>query len=84
MTGLVRGRSVASNACAHAINNTDPWATAKTADNHWVQTGSHVVIVGAAAKTMAAGYQKTSDPDPTKPHVMWPDTPYGHLMIPVK
>jgi hypothetical protein len=32
-------------------SNTDPWATAKTADNHWVETGSHVMIVGAAAKT---------------------------------
>jgi hypothetical protein len=65
-------------------SNTDPWATAKTADNHWIQTGSHVMIVGAAAKTMAAGYQKTADPDPSKPYVMWPDSPYGHLMIPVK
>ena len=42
-------------------------------------------LVGAAAKTMAnSGYQKTADPDPTKPYVMWPDSPYGHLMIPVK
>ena len=64
-------------------SNTDPYATKKTADNHWVQTGSHVMIVGAAAKTMA-GYQKTADPDPTKPYVMWPGTPYEHLMIPVK
>jgi hypothetical protein len=65
-------------------SNTDPWAAAKTADNHWIETGSHVMIVGAAAKTMAAGYQNTPDPDPTKPYVMWPDSPYGHLMIPVK
>jgi hypothetical protein len=65
-------------------SNTDPWAAAKTADNHWIATGSHVMIVGAAAKTMAAGYQKTADPDPTKPYVMWSDSPYGHLMIPVK
>ena len=66
-------------------SNTDPWATAKTADNHWVETGSHVMIVGAAAKTMAGtGYQKTADVDPTKPYVMWSDSPYGHLMIPVK
>ena len=44
-------------------SDTDPWATMKTAENHWVETGSHVMmIVGAAAKTMAgAGYQKTTD-----------------------
>jgi hypothetical protein len=64
-------------------SNTDPWATAKTADNHWIETGSHVMIVGAAAKTMA-GYPKNADPDPTKPYVMWPGSPYEHLMIPVK
>jgi hypothetical protein len=66
-------------------SNTNPYSTAKTADNHWIQTGSHVMIVGAAAKTMAgAGYQKTADPDPTQPYLMWPGSPYEHLMIPVK
>jgi hypothetical protein len=65
-------------------SNTDPWAMEKTADNHWIQTGSHVMIVGAAAKTMAAGYQRSADADPTKPYVMWPGSPYEHLMIPVK
>jgi hypothetical protein len=64
-------------------SNTDPYSTAKTADNHWVQTGSHVMIVGAAAKGMV-GYPKTADPDPTRPYVMWPGSPYEHVMIPVK
>jgi hypothetical protein len=64
-------------------SNTDPYAAAKTADNHWIQTGSHVMIVGAAAKTMT-GYPKDTDPDPTKPYVMWPGSPNEHLMIPVK
>ncbi len=41
------------------------------------------MIVGAAAKTMT-GYPRTADPDPTKPYVMWPGSPYEHLMIPVK
>ena len=65
-------------------SNTDPWATTKTADNHWIQTGSHVMIVGAATKTMSMGYQQSADPDPTKPYIMWPGSPYAHLMIPVK
>ncbi len=64
-------------------SNTDPYAKGKTADNHWVETGSHVMIVGAAAKTMQ-GYPRTADADPTKPYVMWPGSPYEHLMIPVK
>ena len=64
-------------------SNSDPYATAKTADNHWIATGAHVMIVGAAAKAMV-GYPKAADADPTKPYVMWPGTPYEHLMIPVK
>ena len=66
----------------NGASNTDPYATRKTADNHWVQTGPHVMIVGAAAKTMT-GYAKSPDADPTKPYVMWAGTPYEHLMIPV-
>lgn len=62
-------------------SNTDPFATAPTSTNHWVKTGPHVMIVGPAAKTM--GYPATADPDTTKPFVMWPGTPYAHLMIPV-
>lgn len=64
-------------------SNTDPYAKEKSADNHWVETGSHVMIVGAAAKTMQ-GYPRSADADPTKPYVMWPGSPYEHLMIPVK
>ncbi|HEY1411415.1 MAG TPA: hypothetical protein VGF36_04700, partial [Rhodopila sp.] len=64
-------------------SNTDPWAKEKSTDNHWVTTGPHVMIVGAAAKSMP-GYAKTPDADPTKPYVMWAGSPYEHLMIPVQ
>lgn len=67
----------------NGASNTDPYATGPTPDNHWVKTGPHVMILGPAAKTMA-GYPRTPDADPTKPYVMWADTPYEHLMIPVK
>lgn len=62
-------------------SNTDPYATAPTATNHWVKTGPHVMLLGPSVKTM--GYPMTADPDPSKPYVMWPNTPYAHLMIPV-
>jgi hypothetical protein len=64
-------------------SNTDPWATKFEPGNHWIKTGAHVMIVGPAAKTMA-GYPRTADADPTKPYVMWPGSPYEHLMLPVK
>jgi hypothetical protein len=64
-------------------SNTNPYAEKQEPGNHWVKTGPHVMILGPVVKTMA-GYPRTADPDPTKPYVMWPDTPYEHLMIPVK
>ncbi len=63
-------------------SNTDPYATQPTAANHWVKTGPHVMIVGA--KDLMKGYPRKADPDTSEPYVMWPDTPYEHLMIPVK
>ena len=68
----------------NGASNTDPYATGKTADNNWVQTGSHVMIVGGEAKAMLQGYPHDPKPDPTKPYVMWPGTAYEHLMLPVK
>ena len=64
-------------------SNTDPYATGKTSDNHWVKTGPHVMILGPAVRTMD-GYPRTPDADPTEPSVMWAGTPYEHLMIPVR
>jgi hypothetical protein len=73
---MLRGDSGASN--------TDPHAKGETPNNHWVKTGAHVMLVGAEAKAMASAYPRSADPDPTKPYVMWPGTPYEHLMLPVK
>ena len=64
-------------------SNTDPYAKGETADNNWVRTGAHVMIVGADAKAMMEGYPRTAKADPNPPYVMWPGTPYEHLMLPV-
>src|SRR5262249_11649379 len=37
--------------------------------------------VGPAAKSL--GLTDSPDPDPTKPYLMWANTPYAHAMIPV-
>src|SRR5215831_10703745 len=73
LTYMLRGDQGASN--------TDPSATGKTADNHWVVTGPHIMIVGATVKDL--GLPDSADADPTKPYLMWPNTPYVHAMIPV-
>jgi hypothetical protein len=73
ITYMLRGDQGASN--------TDPSATKKTADNHWVVTGPHIMIVGAAVKDL--GLPDSAEADPTKPYLMWANTPYAHAMIPV-
>jgi hypothetical protein len=65
----------------HGASNTNPYDTAQTATNHWVTTGPHVMIVGPAATTM--GYPMSADANTANPFVMWANTPYAHLMIPV-
>lgn len=62
-------------------SNTDPTATKKTADNHWVVTGPHIMVTGTASKSL--GYPETADADPSKPYMMWAGTPYEHAMVPV-
>jgi hypothetical protein len=62
-------------------SNTDPYATAKTADNHWLVTGPHIMLFGPPSKTL--GYTEAKDPDPNKPYMMWAGTPYEHAMIPI-
>jgi hypothetical protein len=64
-------------------SNTDPYAKKPTASNHWVNTGPHVMVVGAD-DSFYAQYPKTADPKTGAPYVMWADSPYHHLMVPVK
>lgn len=62
-------------------SNTDPYATGKTAQNHWIVTGPHLMIFGPGSKVL--GYTRAKDPDPNKPYMMWVGTPYEHAMIPL-
>jgi hypothetical protein len=62
-------------------SNTDPYATARTADNDWGRDPPHLMILVPDPASLA-GY-------PTKrggagPWVMFPGTPYAHLMVPVR
>ena len=62
-------------------SNTDPFATQPAANGKWVDTGPHVMVLNIGDRY--AGYPTT--PGNTKlPWVMFPGTPYAHLMIPVK
>ncbi len=60
------------------------WVEAWQSKGPAPKTGSHVMIVGAEAKSMMQGYPRDAKADPNKPYVMWPGTPYEHLMLPTK
>lgn len=64
-------------------SNVDPYATKPDANNHWIKTGPHVMVVGGDA-SFYEGYPKSPDPDTSQPYVMWPGTKYQHLMAPVR
>jgi hypothetical protein len=62
-------------------SNTDPYATKPTAENDWIKTGPHIMVVGS--KDILAGMPSGAKPDTAVPYVMWAGTPYAHLMVPV-
>ena len=60
-------------------SNTDPYATKPTADNHWVVSGPHIMLLPTDVSQL--------DSYPTEwtkggPWVMWKGTPYAHIMVP--
>ncbi len=63
-------------------SNSDPFAT-KPKDGKWLVTGPHVMLFNPGA--LAQNYpRRVENPDTSAPYVMWPGTPYEHIMIPVK
>jgi hypothetical protein len=63
------------------VDNTDPFATEPPAGKPWIDTGPHVMILNIGDRF--DGYPKSND-NIKQPWVMYPNTPYAHLMIPVK
>jgi hypothetical protein len=64
------------------FSNADPYATKP--DGKPTITGPHVMIVGPGVKSLP-GYDRTGNGvNPAIPFVMWKDTPYEHLMVPVR
>lgn len=62
-------------------SNIDPYATEPTADNEWVVTGPHIMIVVPDVRHLEG---LPTDPSSGGPYVMWQGTPYAHIMIPVQ
>lgn len=62
-------------------SNTDPFATSPAPGGKWIDTGPHVMVLNIG--DAFAGYPTTAA-NTKVPYVMFPGTPYAHLMIPVK
>ena len=62
-------------------SNTDPYATEPKPGESWMSAPPHVMIFSSQKlDTKVYG----TDPDAGKPWIMWADTPYEHIMMPVK
>src|SRR5215472_1899106 len=60
-------------------SNTDPYATKATADNQWVVSGPHIMLLPTDASQLDA---YPTDWTKGGPWVMWKGTPYAHIMVP--
>ena len=60
-------------------SNTDPYAEKKTADNQWVVSGPHLLVITPDQKQLDA---LPTDPHNGGPWVMWKGTKYAHIMMP--
>lgn len=64
-------------------SNIDPYATTPAAGDKWVTDGPHMMIFNSLAINASYPHDVTLTPDVTHPYVMFPGTPYAHLMVPV-
>ncbi len=63
------------------VSNTDPAATSKTTDADWVvELRAHLMMLIPDKQALEG---MSTDPYNGGPWIMWPDTPYAHLMIPI-
>ena len=64
------------------VSNSDPFATEPTGkENDWVtDMGAHIMVIVPDQESLKG---LSTDHLNGGPWVMWPDTPYAHIMIPV-
>lgn len=62
------------------VSNSNPAATDPDNGDVWVQEGPHLMVV--VPREMLKGL--SDDPYNGGPYVMWKDTPYAHIMVPVR
>ncbi|WP_205663163.1 hypothetical protein [Alteromonas facilis] len=61
------------------VSNSSPYHHNHSEAEDYVETGPHVMLI--VPKEMLKGLP--SDPNVGGPYIMWGDTPYAHIMLPV-
>lgn len=62
-------------------SNVDPFAEGPTPDNEWLEQGMpHLMVIVPNEATLSG---LPTDPQTGGPWVMWRDTPYVHIMVPM-
>jgi hypothetical protein len=61
------------------VSNSDPYHPDPQNADDYIRSGPHLMII--VPKDMLEGM--TRDPSSGGPYVMWGDTPYAHIMVPV-
>lgn len=61
------------------VSNSDPFRPDQASAPDFIQEGAHIMVI--LPKALLQGI--TDDPHAGGPYVMWKDTPYAHLMIPI-
>jgi len=63
------------------VSNTDPYANAPKPGDDWVEgLGAHIMILVPDVEALK---NVSTNSKNGGPWIMWPDTPYAHLMIPI-
>jgi hypothetical protein len=62
------------------VSNSTPYHPDPRNADDYVETGPHLMVI--VPREQLEGI--TTDPSEGGPYVMWKDTPYAHIMIPVK
>lgn len=61
------------------VSNSNPYHANHMSAHDYVETGPHIMII--VPKNLLRGIP--TDPSVGGPYVMWADTPYAHIMLPV-
>lgn len=62
---------------------TDPFGSSPVGNRPWITTGPHMMVVNVPDEILAV-HPVASSPDMSAPCVVWAETPFRHLRLPIE